>query len=163
MKYFAYGSNMSLARLRSRVPSARKVGSCRLNRHVLRFHKRSNDGSAKCDAYATGNDSDYLLGILFDINESEKPGLDCAEGLGKGYGEKEVAVVGQDGEVHIALTYYATRIDASLAPYRWYKAHVLTGARNAGLPAAYIQQIEIVAAIEDPDRERERRELAIYG
>ncbi|GAA3529263.1 gamma-glutamylcyclotransferase family protein [Zobellella aerophila] len=163
MKYFAYGSNMSLARLRERVPSARKMGTYTLRRHVLRFHKRSRDGSAKCDAYATNEDGDYVLGVLFDISEADKKALDGAEGLGRGYNEKKVIVVGQDGSVVLAITYYATHIDDALAPYCWYKTHVLLGAREAGLPTAYIRQIEAVAALEDPDRERERRELAIYS
>ncbi|WP_116473083.1 gamma-glutamylcyclotransferase [Zobellella maritima] len=162
MNYFAYGSNMSLARLRRRVPSARSLGAYKLTGHALRFHKRGRDGSAKCDAYATGDDSDHLLGVLFDISESDKKTLDIAEGLGQGYSEKEVAVTDQNGLAVLAITYYATHIDDALAPYGWYKAHVLAGAREAGLPAAYIRQIEVVAAVVDPDRARERRELAIY-
>ena len=38
LNYFAYGSNMSLARLRARIPSAEKVGSFMLREHSLRFH-----------------------------------------------------------------------------------------------------------------------------
>ena len=39
MKYFAYGSNMSFARLQARVPSARSLGCYALRQHDLRFHK----------------------------------------------------------------------------------------------------------------------------
>jgi gamma-glutamylcyclotransferase len=53
MYYFAYGSNMSLSRLRERVPSAEAVGCFSLNGHDLRFHKLSKDGSGKCDAFFT--------------------------------------------------------------------------------------------------------------
>lgn len=49
--YFAYGSNMSSARLRARVPSCRPIGIAFLPGHELRFHKRSKDGSGKCDAF----------------------------------------------------------------------------------------------------------------
>ncbi|TNF88372.1 MAG: gamma-glutamylcyclotransferase, partial [Gammaproteobacteria bacterium] len=38
--YFAYGSNMSPARLQARVPSARPLGVYRLKGHRLSFHKR---------------------------------------------------------------------------------------------------------------------------
>jgi len=38
MKYFAYGSNMSLLRLRARVPSAERIGMFTLVEHALRFH-----------------------------------------------------------------------------------------------------------------------------
>ena len=39
VKYFAYGSNMSLVRLRERVPSAERLGVFILAEYQLRFHK----------------------------------------------------------------------------------------------------------------------------
>ena len=45
MRYFAYGSNMSIARLSERAPSAEVIGVARLRSHVLRFHKVGTDGS----------------------------------------------------------------------------------------------------------------------
>ena len=51
---FAYGSNMLTARLRERVSSAAAVGIGRLPGHVLKWHKRSRDGSGKCDIESTG-------------------------------------------------------------------------------------------------------------
>ena len=39
MKYFAYGSNMSIVRLKQRVPSAQKVGIVTLKNHQLRFSR----------------------------------------------------------------------------------------------------------------------------
>jgi len=41
MKYFSYGSNMSIRRLADRVPSAQLVTVAKLPSHTLRFHKRS--------------------------------------------------------------------------------------------------------------------------
>ena len=49
---FAYGSNMPSARLRGRCPSARAIGIAELRGHELRWHKRSKDGSGKCDIVA---------------------------------------------------------------------------------------------------------------
>ncbi len=80
MKYFAYGSNMSIARLRERVPSAVSFGCHALKEHDLRFHKSSKDGSGKCNAFFTGNDDDTILGVLFEIKSSEMSALDRAEG-----------------------------------------------------------------------------------
>jgi hypothetical protein len=51
-EYFAYGSNMETARLRERMPSAKPLGVAKLSGHELRFHKRSKDGSGKCNAFA---------------------------------------------------------------------------------------------------------------
>lgn len=85
------------------------------------------------------------------------------EGLGNGYEEKTVVVIMPGGSVLEAQTsYYATHIDASLKPYHWYKEHVLRGARENGLPAPYLQIIESLESVADPNPERHALELAIY-
>lgn len=153
---------MSSKRLATRVDNARAIGTFRLDGHVLRFHKVSVDNSGKCDAYETGSDSDFVLGVLYEIEDSEKQHLDDAEGLGGGYAEKCVNVTGPSGRRETAVVYYATCIDESLRPYTWYKRHVLEGAREAGLDAGYVSIIEAQPAVEDPRRERERKQLEIY-
>lgn len=161
MLCFSYGSNMSLARLQERVPSARFVTIAALPAHRLRFHKISTDGSGKCDAEETGNPKDRVIGVVYEILDSEKSALDRKEGLGSGYDEKEVEV-STDQELLTALMYFATNKDQQLKPYHWYKEHVLVGARENGLPSEYVAQIEAMEAIDDPDTERRDRELAIY-
>ena len=94
MQYFAYGSNMCAGRLQGRVPSATFIRIAKLTGHSFRFHKRSTDGSAKADAFETGNPSDFIWGVIFDIAEAQKPKLNDAEGLGHGYEEKSAAVLG---------------------------------------------------------------------
>lgn len=160
MLYFAYGSNMSLQRIRSRVPSANVVSTATLPRHQLRFHKLGMDGSGKCDSYQTNDDSHRVIGVLYQISPSDKPALDRREGLG--YDEKTVAVKLAHGNTLHASTYYATDIVAGLPPYNWYKYHVLTGARENGLPPDYLASIEAVDAVVDHDRRRYAFEMAIY-
>ena len=162
MKYFAYGSNMSLKRIRQRVPSARVLGTFSLADHELRFHKHGRDDSGKCDAFYTGNHSHVVTGVLYEIDASEKSVLDQAEGLGNGYDEKEVSVSDAAGNVAKAVSYYATHINSSLLPFTWYKDHVLIGAREANIPKEYIARIEGVDTVGDPCREREFEQLAIY-
>lgn len=162
MNYFAFGSNMSVKRLRERVPSAIARGAYRLLRHDLRFHKQGMDGSAKCDAFYTGSEWDVIHGVLYTINSEEKPVLDQAEGLGLGYELKEVSVVSGQGRAVSAFLYYATHIDESLQPFSWYKQHVLVGAREAQLPMEYRARIESIEAIHDADRRRDRLQRALY-
>ncbi|MBW4936198.1 gamma-glutamylcyclotransferase family protein [Marinobacter sp. F4206] len=163
MKYFAYGSNMSLPRLKERVPSAERVGRFVLVEHSLRFHKWSRkDGSAKCDALFTGNSDDYVIGALFEISAFEKGPLDRAEGLGFGYEEKRVRVTDVQGNCLQAFTYCATDTDPSLLPYSWYLHHVIRGAEETGVPADYLDAVSATESQEDPDRERDARERAIY-
>ncbi len=162
MLCFCYGSNMSQRRLQARVPSARFVAVAELPTHRLRFHKAAMDGSAKCDAEETGEPEDRVMGVVYEIADNEKPDLDRHEALGRGYDEKQVELITGQGALG-AWMYYATRINDSLNPFHWYKDHVLTGARENGLPADYIAQIEAVISIDDPKPSRHERELAIYG
>lgn len=162
MRYFAYGSNMSLKRLRQRVPSAVPIGTFSLPEHHLLFHKRGKDDSAKCDAYHTHDPSDVVIGRLYHIDEIEKPALDHAEGLGNGYEEKIIRVFNTKSSFK-AVTYYATNLNSRLKPFTWYKQHVLIGAKEANLPVEYIRAIESTLTIEDYDKAREAQELSIHN
>ena len=163
MHYFAYGSNMSLQRLRARVPSAQPLGTYRLQAHELRFHKVGRDGSGKCDAFHTSDPEHIVMGVLFDIDQFEKAHLDQVEGVGAGYAEKQVYLLGTRGPEVVAFTYVATRIDCFLKPFTWYKHHVLTGARESLLPGEYIRAIERVESVRDRDKVREAAEYAIHA
>ena len=134
-----------------------------LEAHTLRFHKIGQDGSAKCNAFHTGNPDDHVLGALFEISPSEKDHLDRVEGLNFGYDEKTVIVGEFSGAEIEAVTYYATSLDDSLKPFCWYKNHVLVGAEETCLPAWYIKKIDEIECMEDPDSERDTQQRAIYG
>ena len=162
MYYFAYGSNMSLRRLRQRVPGVAVRGRAFLPGYDLRFHKVGSDGSGKCDAFQTGDDRDVLYGLLFHLPPMGKPVLDRIEGLGAGYDDRRVAVHLTDGDLIEATTYVATRLDPLLLPFCWYKQHVLAWAREAALPRHYLAQIRALPVIRDPNPRRRARERAVY-
>ncbi|MCO8030813.1 gamma-glutamylcyclotransferase [Brevundimonas diminuta] len=165
-EYFAYGSNMATARIQKRIPSAKPMGLAILSGHELRFHKRSKDNSAKCDAFATGNDDDAVVGVLFRFDPAERRALDAAEGAGKGYDARMVTVLNSRGRRRKVLTYLASpsAIDNTQKPYTWYKNHVLVGAREHNLPADYVaERIEAVEALEDPDTTRDRKERTTHA
>jgi len=153
---------MSIKRLQSRVPSAQFISISVLQNHDLRFHKKSDDGSGKCDAYKTGSPEDRVWGVVFEIDAAEKDVLDEKESLGYGYDEKKVTLVAPAGETITAFTYYAIRIAQQLKPYRWYLHHVLIGAEENRLPREYVDRIRQVESIEDPNAERGKKEMAIY-
>ena len=163
MNYFAYGSNMSITRLRARVRDAESLGCYALKRHDLRFHKSSKDGSGKCDAFYTGDDVHVIFGAVFKISPTDKSSLDKAEGLGYGYDEKSVIVHAADGSSFEATTYFATAIDENLKPYSWYVNHVLIGGSEMLLPDEYVQsRISAIESIQDPDKKRDLKERAIH-
>lgn len=151
--YFAYGSNMLTRRLRERTPSARVIGAATLAGFELRWHKVSKDGSAKCDIVRSVAAGACVHGVLFEIALHDKPALDLAEGIGMGYREERVQVDGTHGAVE-AWTYRATNIDPLALPYTWYKAIVVAGAREHGLPAGYVDALDAVRTKVDPRPER---------
>ncbi len=154
---------MSTPRIRHRVESASVISSGYLPAHSLEFHKKSVDGSAKCDIELTQNPNDIVYGVVFQLLVSDKLILDDHEGLGNGYDEKDVAIVLPDGSTIEATTYYATHIDKSLLPYHWYKQHVLRGAREHALPVEHIKSIQAITSIADPDEDKHYKELSIYS
>ena len=138
------------------------ISVARLDKHRLKFHKKSNDGSGKCDAFYVDNPKDFIYGMLFELTTSQLWILDKYEGLGIGYEQKSVQVVTHDMGTLSALTYYATDIDSSLKPYQWYKEHVLYGAIEHNLPKDYISDIKKIGAMSDSNTKRHEKELMIY-
>ncbi|WP_268935016.1 gamma-glutamylcyclotransferase family protein [Spartinivicinus ruber] len=163
MLYFAYGSNMSVLRLQQRIGAVNLVDIGRLTRYQLRFHKCGMDGSGKCDAYYTGSSDDSVWGVIYQLEPDHKKQLDKIEGLGKGYLDKIINIINHQGDTYKAFLYYATKIDSSLQPFSWYKTHVVYGAKSIGLPSHYIQMLESVNTIEDPDISRVKQEMLIYS
>lgn len=157
--YFAYGSNMSLRRLRRRVLSAVPVGMAVLEGYRLAWHKRGVDGSAKCDAVASAATTDNVYGMLFALDGADLHLLDVAEGAGFAYVRKPVAVTGDNGLRSQAQCYFALDVEQGLKPYDWYLEHVLVGALEAGLPSSYIEVLENVEQVFDPDAVRSSQEL----
>jgi len=140
------------------VPSCRFYAVATLDCYTLKFHKRSTDGSGKCNATFTNDQDDHIIGVVFEIDEADKSDLDDAEGFGSGYNERIVDVLTANGIIS-AYMYVAdpTAIDNSLAPYTWYMDFVVGGARQHELPEEYIKGLETIKAVVDPDKLRADR------
>lgn len=153
--YFAYGSNMLTRRLtsRERAPSAVSTGTGYIAGRRLTFDKLSQDGSGKCDAEETGNETDRVYGVIFEISCSDKFALDRAEGCGKGYMWETVEVIAEQTTI-LAQTYIATRKERGLRPYHWYKALVVSGAVEHDLPKGYVEWLRVFKSEEDPHADR---------
>lgn len=163
IRYFAYGSNMSLRRLRDRVPSAVMVGAAILEHHRLVFHKRGMDGSAKCDVVPSTAPGDCVHGVLFDLDEDHIRLLDMAEGNGFAYIRKTVETACKGGLRRRAECYFAIDTQSGMTPYEWYLDHIIVGALEANLPGWYVQRLREIESICDLDEQRASRELSIYA
>ena len=158
--YFAYGSNLWQPRLECRVGRVRALGVARLAGYTLRWNKRSTDGSGKCDIVPVAGDE--VLGVVYELDERKIKDLDRIEGVGAGYDRADVRVE-LGGEAVTACAYIATQVDDTLLPYDWYRHLVLAGARQHGLPAAYIARLGDQRFQVDPDAGRAAAQLASRG
>ena len=66
--YFAYGSNMSRARLQERVPEARSLGRAQLPGFGLRWNKPGRDDSGKANIVPA--EAEIVWGVLYDFPSS---------------------------------------------------------------------------------------------
>ena len=151
--YFAYGSNLCHDRLQQRVPSATFISKAKLSGYKLRFNKIGIDGSGKGNIEQTSHSKDAVWGAMFQVRQSELSHLDNAESLGVGYERHRLSVHTPQGNIAV-FTYIAILKDDNLKPFHWYKAYVIHGALEHGLPESYIQQIKAVSSIPDSDFQR---------
>lgn len=160
--YFAYGSNLHPLRLTERVPSADLLGVVKQTHHRLSFHKKSNDGSSKCNLFNSGSGADSVYGAIYTLDPEHKSLLDGFEGNGYGYTDQQIKL-NHKGREFTCFTYIAqqSHIIDNLGPYHWYKQLVVLGAKHLQFPESYIHSIESIASIEDPDsaRKKEKEEL----
>jgi hypothetical protein len=152
MKYFAYGSNMLEQWLHSpdRVPAAKFAVLGFVRGRRLHFHKKSQDGSGKCDIPESGNDTDIVYGVLYEIPDSDIGRLDRAEG--HGYTRSKLMVSVEEQTPVLATVYLAdaSHIDSELLPYEWYRDLLSAGAEQHNLPNDYICAISSIPTCPDP-------------
>ena len=144
MKIFCYGSNMNTERITERCSSSRFISRAKVNGYKLVFNKKSKDKSGKANLIYTG-DKSLVWGVIFDISEDQKPLLDKAEGLGRGYDEYKLIVINDLEQEIECVCYIATDekyLDNNLKPYDWYKEYCLIGAKQHNLPEDYILTLD---------------------
>ncbi len=141
--YFAYGSNLALARMCERVASARVVTTGQLAGYRLALDKRGADGSGK--ANLVREPGSVVWGVVYSIDAADWAGLDACE---PGYARIEVEVSTPLRRL-AAQTYRARILTDRPVAFDWYKRLILEGAREHGLPPEWL---EILAALpERPD------------
>ncbi|MDH3690320.1 MAG: gamma-glutamylcyclotransferase [Gammaproteobacteria bacterium] len=160
--YFAYGSNLHYQRIAARVGGCTIHGRARVRGYQLAFHKVSQDGSGKCNAFRTDEIDHELWGVLYGLSVEQQKILDEIEGVGFGYEAEicsvEVADAVFGGVFYVAQTEY---VDHTARPYSWYKDFVLHGARQHRLPEPHVEMIEAIEALQDPDIDRHQANVAI--
>ena len=147
-RYFAYGSNLSEARLHESCPSARLEATARLPGYRLAFTRRSErwDGGVADIRPDPGGE---VQGVVWRIDSADGDALDRQEGVAASpprYRRIEVAVTTAEGGVVDCLAYQVAEPQAAhIAPSAAYLETMLRGARSAGLPTGYLARIEAAA------------------
>lgn len=137
--YFAYGSNMSLARMTERCGTDNFVdlGKAQLPGYSFYFYGR---GHANIKPMA----SQTMEGVLFQIKDSCLKSLDQVEGYPNTYQRQSVKVNWQDNNV-LAQVYIVQNDHTTGKPTDEYYQIVLNGAQEHNLSTSYIQQIKDLA------------------
>ncbi|MDH3519493.1 MAG: gamma-glutamylcyclotransferase [Myxococcales bacterium] len=143
--YFAYGSNLDLARMRARVPSAQVVGTALLRGMRLQLDKRGGDGSGKANLRSDA--SGHVWGVVYTLARAHWAALDACE---PGYTRIRVSVECA-GAVLDAETYISALRTPEPFALPWYKRLIIDGARAQGLPEAYVALLEDLPERGDPD------------
>jgi hypothetical protein len=138
--YFAYGSNMSSARLRERIGSADALGAASLPGFRLVFNKPSLDGSGKANLVAALDAITW--GVLWWLGRERWTALDAFE---PGYRRAAMPVQSRsmgrvEAEVYLYDAPHDVRHEApgGLAPFDWYVDHLIDGAREHALPESWL-------------------------
>lgn len=147
--YFAYGSNMKRARLCARVGDVELIGVARLEQFEFVCNKRGTDGSAKANIVRQRDAT--VWGVVWRVRSSSWPTLDRFEG---GYTRELVEVELSSGARVAAATYRSTSTGDKLAPFTWYKTLMIEGARERGLPPAWVERLSALDERPDPRRPR---------
>lgn len=133
-RYFAYGSNLSLAQMARRCPGSRAGGPATLHGWRFRIMGRG---------YATivREPGAVVHGLLWNLQAGDEKALDEYEGVAEGHYTKETVEVGVGAGKLKAMVYVGT--DAAPGrPAAGYLERVTAAARDLGLPDAYVAELE---------------------
>ena len=139
-RYFAYGSNLSSARLAERgiVPS--RAVPARLSNYRLCFNKRSH--KYRFAANIVEHVGTEVWGAVYDITAGEIERLDGHEQVHSGHYRRQVVRVETDNDSTVAAFVYRATPEFEVAPgipSHDYLRYLLSGARELGLPDHYVR------------------------
>ncbi len=144
--YFAYGSNLSVARKVVRTGAIRQAIPCRLIGYRLAFNKEAPGRRAYANLVRDPAGETWGVAYLCDSQAMEE--LDRYEGVAAGHYERvPVEVSTRSGETIGAVAYLAGAafIVDGAEPSDEYLRLIVDGARHHGLPEDYIRTIEAEA------------------
>ena len=106
------------------------------------FHKPGADGSSKADAYWTGKNKDYVLGVVYELSRDDMKILDMFEGHPTHYLRRRIQIT-DNKVVHRLWIYCAMLVDVYKPdpPCVHYLQHIITGAVENEFPVTYTNKL----------------------
>ncbi|PKU24703.1 gamma-glutamylcyclotransferase [Telmatospirillum siberiense] len=148
--YFAYGANMNGGQISSRCRTKpRVVAVAKLPGYGIAFfgHSERWDGGEET-ALARAEES--LWGVVYELSHSAFDHLDAWQGAkldGSGpYFHSPAEAIGEDGTTYAVLLYRKDILGEARAPSTEYLEHIVSGAEEHGLPAAYVRKLRSITS-----------------
>lgn len=127
-RYFAYGSNMSKEQMAEpdRAPDATKVETATLSNYEFFIDARGV-------ASIREKQGKEVLGVVYEITETDEKKLDVKEGFPKYYIKKELPMLN-------AFSYIDQTTDEG-EPREGYLERIIKAAKDNDLPSSYVQEL----------------------
>lgn len=147
MLYFGYCTMLEAAEMHRLCPGSTPLRVYQMVGYRLRFsafHDAPDQGS--CDLEQVPGHA--MWGLLYEMVPEEYDALDIMAGVDKGHLSRiDITVTNDGGESRAATTYRSPQPGGPFSPTASYTRPILAGARELGLAADYIGELEgIVAA-----------------
>lgn len=134
--YFAYGSNMSAVQMQERCPGAYSLGAAILpNWRFIITTRRT--------ASIVREPQAQVHGVLWQCTPEHQHSLDRYEGVRiRNYRQRVVSVQSEEGRLRNAIVYVGSNRNKGKSRPDYLLTAVLPGARQHGLPEAYMDELE---------------------
>ena len=138
--YFAYGSNMSRARLEARVGAVLDHGRATLSDYRHRFSKHGVDGTGKgnIEDVAALSEAARVWGVLYSLTPGQ---FEVLAGFETGYRPVQLPMVRTTREHSRVHSFVALEIVEGLRPTAQYLEHYRRGMHEHGIPEDYMAEI----------------------
>lgn len=124
MVYFAYGSNLSLAQIKTRCPESIAMVKVRLKDYKLVYNKYAD--IIPCEG-------EVVYGAIYELSLDDLKKLDNYEGYPKLYEKIELKVEDEKGSVYEAFAYSMVK-KGNEKPSESYVEIIKSGYRDWGIP-----------------------------
>jgi len=138
MSYFGYGSNMNHQQMKRRCPGSKFITRVRLDGFRFGYDGHSTiRGGAVANILESSVPGAMVWGGLFEVTEPDLAILDRYEGYPRSYRRIIVTVRDDRGVTYEAIVYCRTG-EVPGEPSEKYRAVIIQGAKDCGLPDTYI-------------------------